>query len=400
MTSFCCRHCSSPLADPILDLGHQPPSNAYLTPEQINDVEYFLPLKLYICTNCWLVQLPLYAQAQDLFTDDYAYFSSTSITWCNHARIFVDETISRLNLDKNSRVVEIASNDGYLLQNFVRRNIPCVGIEPTLATAEAARYKGIPTMQEFFGSSLAQELDQADLVIANNVLAHVPDINDFIKGIATLLRPTGFASIEFPHLLRLIEEAQFDTIYHEHYSYLSLGIVLRIAASVGLQVCDVEELPTHGGSLRVWLCHYNFTPINANIQRILDQESEAGLKKLDSYSALQVKSEKAKYQLLKYLINSKEAGKKLLAYGAAAKGNTLLNYAGIKADLIPYVIDRAPSKQGKFLPGSHIPIVSEKILENFKPDNILVLPWNLIDEVKLQLPDYKLVTAMPHIKQW
>lgn len=400
MTSFCCRHCSSPLEEPILDLGHQPPSNAYLTLEQTYQAEYYLPLKVFVCTNCWLVQLPAYAQAHELFTDDYAYFSSTSISWCKHASDFANEVISRLNLSKESRVVEIASNDGYLLRNFVRQNIPCVGIEPTRATAEAAISQGVPTIQKFFGSSLAEDLEKADLIIANNVLAHVPDINDFIKGIGKLLRPHGYAVIEFPHLYHLIQDAQFDTIYHEHYSYLSLGIVSRIASNFGLQVCDVEELSTHGGSLRVWLCHTHFTSISNNVQRVLDKENKAGLTSLNAYKPLQKKAEVAKYQLIKYLINSKQSGKRLLAYGAAAKGNTLLNYSGIKSDLIPYVIDRASSKQGKYLPGSQIPIVSEEILETYKPDNILLLPWNLIDEVKSQLPGYELVTAIPNLKQW
>lgn len=346
-----CRHCRSPLEHTVIDLGHQPPSNAYLTAEQLLGPEITYPLQVYVCTSCWLVQLPAHAAAEELFTADYAYFSSTSSSWCGHAERFVGEAVERLGLGADSRVVELASNDGYLLQYVQQCGIPCLGIEPTRATAEAARAKGIETLERFFGLALAQELEPADLVVANNVLAHVPDINEFVAGIACLLKPQGRVSIEFPHLLRLLAGNQFDTIYHEHYSYLSLRVVQRIAAASGLEVVDVEQLLTHGGSLRVWLAHRGVAEPTAMVTAVLADEAAAGLESLTSYGEFQRRAEAAKHALLEFLLQAKRSGQRVLGYGAAAKGNTLLNYAGIRADLLPAVADRAPSKQGRYLPG-------------------------------------------------
>ena len=395
-----CRHCGSPLTEEVIDLGHQPPSNAYLTAEQLLGPEVTYPLKVFVCTHCWLVQLPAHAAAEELFTADYAYFSSTSSSWCAHAERFVDAAVKRLSLGPQSLVVELASNDGYLLQYVQQRGIPCLGIEPTHATAKAARAKGITTIERFFGVALAAELEPADLVVANNVLAHVPDINDFVAGIARLLKPTGRASIEFPHLLRLLAGNQFDTIYHEHYSYLSLRVVQRIAAAAGLEVVDVEELGTHGGSLRVWLSHQGAAEATEAVDTVFAGEGAAGLETLAAYAGFQQRAEAAKHGLMEFLLQAKRQGRRVLGYGAAAKGNTLLNYAGIKPDLLAAVADRAPSKQGRFLPGSHIPVITPEQLAARNPDALLVLPWNLIDELRQQLPDTELVTAIPELRHW
>lgn len=400
MSPHTCRHCGSPLQHPVIDLGHQPPSNAYLRPEQLALPENTYPLRVFVCTSCWLVQLPAHAAAEELFTPDYAYFSSTSSSWCAHAERSVAAAVERLGLGPQSMVVELASNDGYLLQYVQQRGIPCLGIEPTRATAKAARAKGITTIERFFGVALAEELEPADLVVANNVLAHVPDINDFVAGIARLLKPTGRASIEFPHLLRLLAGNQFDTIYHEHYSYLSLRTVARIAASVGLSVVDVEELPTHGGSLRVWLAHQGSAKPMASVATVLGAEAEAGLETLDAYAGFQQRAEDTKHALMEFLIQAKRQGRRVLGYGAAAKGNTLLNYAGIKADLLPAVADRAPSKQGKLLPGSHIPVIRPEHLAAESAETLLVLPWNLIEELRKQLQGTELVTVIPELHHW
>ena len=398
MTHYC-RHCGSVLSDQVRDLGHQPPSNAYLRPNDLSQPEFTYPLKVYICTSCWLMQLPAHVSSEDLFTSDYAYFSSTSTSWCAHAENFVARVIDKLSLDANSFVVELASNDGYLLKHFLRRQISCLGIEPTHATAQAARNIGVPTTERFFGQSLAQELTQADLVIANNVLAHVPDINDFVLGIATLLKPNGRVSIEFPHLLRLLEGNQFDTIYHEHYSYLSLRFLQRIASFAELEVVDVEELSTHGGSLRVWLAHIGSATPTEAVASILAEESLAGLETIGAYRGFQERAEASKFQLLEFLLEAKRDGRSVFGYGAAAKGNTLLNYAGIRSDLLPAVADRALSKQGKFLPGSHIPIISPEELANHRADTLLLLPWNLISELSKQLSGVELVTAIPYLSR-
>lgn len=395
-----CRHCAAQLQHTVIDLGHQPPSNAYLRPEQLALPEITYPLKVFLCTRCWLVQLPAHAAAEELFTADYAYFSSTSSSWCAHAEQFVAAATERLELGPESLVVELASNDGYLLQYVQQRGIPCLGIEPTHASAEAARAKGINTIEQFFGVTLAAELEPADLVVANNVLAHVPDINDFLAGIALLLKPNGRASIEFPHLLKLLAGNQFDTIYHEHYSYLSLRVVARIAAAAGLDVVDVQLLDTHGGSLRVWLAHKGVIEATAVVDEVLAAETTAGLETQIAYSSFQKNAESAKNELLEFLLQAKRQGKQVLGYGAAAKGNTLLNYAGVKPDLLAAVADLASSKQGKFLPGSHIPVISPKKLASQGVDALLVLPWNLIKEVKLELTSHRLVTAIPRIHYW
>ncbi len=380
----------------MIDLGHQPPSNAYLSAEQLLLPELTYPLKVYLCTSCWLVQLPEHAPAAELFTANYAYFSSTSSSWCAHAQRYVAAAVERLHLDAGSLVVELASNDGYLLQYVRQRQIPCLGIEPTTATAAAARARGIDTIERFFGVALARELleqgRRADLVVANNVLAHVPDINDFLAGIALLLKPGGQASIECPHLLRLLQGNQFDTIYHEHYSYLSLAVLRRIAVSVGLAVVDVECLATHGGSLRVWLARDDGAvqaPLAARerLEAVLAAEAAAGLEASSAYAGFQQRALAAKHALLRFLLDAQAGNDCILGYGAAAKGNTLLNYAGVRADLLPAVADRAASKIGRFLPGSHIPVISAEELAARQPTGLLVLPWNIAAEIKQQWSD-------------
>lgn len=343
------------------------------------------------------MQLPEYAAADQLFTPDYAYFSSTSSSMCSHAEKFVEKAISLLELNSDSYVVELASNDGYLLQHMISRDIPCLGIEPTHDTAEVARSKGIDTIEAFFGSSFSEKLEKADLIIANNVLAHVPDINDFIAGIANLLKPSGQVSIEFPHLLQLIKDNLFDTIYHEHYSYLSLGFVKRLSKSVGLDVVNVECISTHGGSLRVWLAHQDAHHIDFSVERLLAEENAFGLNNLKTYTNFQHRAQKSKFELLNFLLKANDNSQKVFGYGAAAKGNTLLNYAGVSSDLLMGVADKARSKQGKYLPGSHIPVVSPEQLELQSPDYILLFPWNLREEISRQLPCYSFVTAIPDL---
>lgn len=396
-----CRHCGSPLEHQVIDLGHQPPSNAYLTSEQLTKPEITYPLQLMLCTHCWLMQLPAHAPAEELFTADYAYFSSTSSSWCTHAKNFVREAISRLGLNTESRVIEIASNDGYLLQYVQELGIPCQGIEPTDATAEVAIAKGIKTLKDFFNLKLAKEMEPADLVVANNVLAHVPEINDFLAGIKNILKPRGMASIECPHLLKLLQYNQFDTIYHEHYSYLSLKVVERMASVAGLIVADVEELRTHGGSLRFWLARESsgFKPKPA-VKTMRIREQEAGLETIQAWNGFQARAEAAKNNLLRFLLMERVDARNVLGYGAAAKGNTFLNYAGIRRDLVAAVADRARSKQGKFLPGSHIPIISPSQLAEHNPETLLVLPWNIIEEVAEQWPKSRLITAIPDLKIW
>jgi SAM-dependent methyltransferase len=389
-----CRHCHAKLDQVFLDLGCSPPSNAYLTKEDLNRPEVYYPLRLFVCNCCWLVQTEDFARADELFRADYAYFSSTSLTWLEHAARYCESIISRLSLDKNSYVVEIASNDGYLLKNFVKAGIPCLGIEPTESTAKAAELLGIPVVQKFFGETLGKELAnsdrKADLILGNNVYAHVPDINDFTKGLAAALKPNGVVTLEFPHLMRMVEFRQFDTVYHEHYSYLSLQTVSRIFESSGLRIFDVEELSTHGGSLRVYGCltkaKYEQTD---SVGKILNEEVNRGMKTKAWYANFQKEAEFVKDGLLSFLLEQKKLGKKIAAYGAAAKGNTLINFAGIKKDLVPFVCDAAKSKQEKFLPGSRIPIREPKAIEDFKPDFILILPWNIGEEIKNQLSPAK-----------
>ncbi len=381
-----CRHCGKPLHQRVIDLGVAPPSNAYLTARDLQQPELFFPLAVFVCHHCWLVQTQDYARADELFREDYAYFSSTSASWLEHASRYTDGICGRLGLDRRSFVLEIASNDGYLLKNFVARGIPCLGIEPTDGTAAAAEKIGIPVRREFFsralGEALGREGSQADLIIGNNVYAHVPDINDFTAGLQAALKPGGTITLEFPHLLRLVSQCQFDTIYHEHFSYLSLYTVSRIFAAAGLRIFDVERLPTHGGSLRIYGGHAaDDRPPASAVAAILAEEAASGLQTQAGYTTLAAGAGRIKNALVSFLIGQKSAGKKVVAYGAAAKGNTLINYAGIKPDLLAYVCDEAASKQGKFLPGSRIPIVGPAELQKDRPDVVLILPWNIADEV-------------------
>lgn len=401
-----CRHCHTELILPLVDLGAAPPSNAYLTRQTLHAPEKHFPLRVLVCTECWLAQTEDYAGADELFSADYAYFSSFSTTWLKHAEKYVADMAQRFALDVNSHIVEVAANDGYLLQYAKARGIPCLGIEPTTSTADAARAKGIEIVEAFFGVKLARQLaaqgKQADLTAANNVLAHVPDINDFVAGFAVLLKPTGVATFEFPHLLRLVSENQFDTIYHEHYSYLSLTVVKRIFERNGLSVFDVEELSTHGGSLRVYAQRSDTgkREPSPNVAKLLGRETAAGMNSTAFYAGFQDKADQVKNDLLAFLIDAKRTGKTVAGYGAAAKGNTLLNYAGVRPDLLPYVVDRNPAKQDKFLPGCRIPIVAEMHLKQNRPDYVLVLPWNLRTEVVEQLAYIRewggqFVTAVP-----
>jgi hypothetical protein len=384
-----CRHCGMALAHTFLDLGFAPPSNAYLNRADLSQPEKYYPLKIKVCDHCWLVQTEDYAQADELFGPDYAYFSSTSISWLAHAKSYADEMTQRFRLCSKSLVIEVASNDGYLLKNFVAAGIPCLGVEPTASTATAAEKLGVPVLREFFGKALgkrlAAESKQADLIAGNNVYAHVPDINDFTLGLKAALKPSGTITLEFPHVMRLIERTQFDTVYHEHFSYLSLYTANRIFRAAGLRVWDVEELPTHGGSLRIYGCHQaDSRPTTHAVEVLLRREAEAGLQALSSYVSFQGRADKVKDDLLDFLIHQKRAGKKVAAYGAAAKGNTLLNYAGVKPDLLPFVCDGASAKQGKYMPGSHIPILPPQAIQQAQPDYVLILPWNIADEVMKQ----------------
>lgn len=403
-----CRHCGSDLDTPFIDLGSAPPSNAYLTAEQLRSPEKWYPLRVLVCTSCFLAQTEDYVGADELFSPDYAYFSSYSDSWLKHASDYVAAMVDRFGLGRESMVVEIAANDGYLLQYVKGRGIPCYGIEPAAHVAEAARAKGIEIVQEFFGSAasarLATDRGQADLIVANNVLAHVPDINDFVAGFAILLKPEGVATFEFPHLWNLVEQCQFDTIYHEHFSYLSLSVVDRIFSASGLEVFDVQELPTHGGSLRVFAqrADCRLRPKLPSVEAMLQREFKAGMTTREYYQGFQVRAERVKNDFLAFLIDAKRAGQKVPAYGAAAKGNTLLNYAGVRPDLLPYVADRSPAKQGKFLPGSRIPIVEEERVKQERPDWVVLLPWNLKEELVAQLHYIhewggRFVTAVPSL---
>lgn len=403
-----CRHCETPLEHGFLDLGFAPPSNAYLNAADLSKPEKYYPLRLKVCSSCWLVQTEDYAQADELFSSDYAYFSSTSSGWLAHAARYSQDMITRFKLGKQSHVVEIASNDGYLLKNFVAAGVPCLGIEPTASTAAAAEKLGIPVLQEFFGEALGKKLaasgQQADLIAGNNVYAHVPDINDFTRGLKALLKPKGCITLEFPHLMRLVEHTQFDTVYHEHFSYLSLFTVSRIFRAAGLRIWDVQELTTHGGSLRIFGCHQddarNDEPA---VAAMLATEAQRGLQDLTTYRDFQVAADKVKDGLLAFLIQAKRDGKSVAAYGAAAKGNTLLNYAGVKPDLLPFVCDAAVAKQNKFMPGSHIPILPPAQLQQQQPDYLVILPWNIAPEVQQQNAALAeqgthFVTAVPHLE--
>jgi SAM-dependent methyltransferase len=403
-----CRHCGHPVRQTFADLGTAPPSNAYLNPSDLNRPEVYFPLKTGVCEHCWLVQTEDYAEADALFTQDYAYFSSTSASWLEHAARYARMITDRLRLNRNSLVMELASNDGYLLKNFMTAGIPCLGIEPTGGTAAVAESLGIPVLREFFGQALGQRLHsegrQADLIAGNNVYAHVPDINDFTRGMKAALKPGGTITLEFPHLLRLIEYTQFDTIYHEHFSYLSLYTVSRIFAACGLRVTDVEELPTHGGSLRVYGCHAGDPRADgAAVAQVLQAERRAGLQTPAPYQAFQPRVDALKNDFVAFLIEQKKAGKRVAAYGAAAKGNTLLNYGGVKPDLLPLVCDAAAAKQGKYLPGSRIPIFPPGKLKDCRPDFVVIFPWNIAEEVMTQnayIREWggKFVTAVPTLE--
>jgi SAM-dependent methyltransferase len=391
--------------DVFLDLGSAPPSNAFLKAADLSAPEIHFPLRLFTCASCHLVQVDEVQKSDMLFSSEYAYFSSFSTTWLAHARAYVAMAIERLGLTHNSLVMEVASNDGYLLQYVKARDIPCVGVEPTASTAEAARGQGIESIERFFGQAFAQEFVASrravDLLIANNVLAHVPDINDFVAGLASVLATDGVLTVEFPHLLQLVGQRQFDTVYHEHFSYFSLHTVQRIFVAHGLRIWDVEELTTHGGSLRLWVCRNNAnhrqTPA---AMALLAKESAAGMTAMDYYRGFQPQADAIKNAFLGFLLDCKRANKHVVGYGAAAKGNTLLNYAGVKPDLLPFVVDASPHKQGLYLPGSHIPVVSEACILASKPDFVVVFPWNLRQEITEQLHyirewDGKFVTAVP-----
>ncbi len=404
-----CRHCAKPLIHTFLDLGFAPPSNAYLNADDLISPEKYYPLKVKVCNSCWLVQTEDYAAADELFNSEYAYFSSTSSSWLDHAAQYAKTMISKFSLSKNSYVIEIASNDGYLLKNFVDVNIPCLGIEPTASTAAAAASLGIPVLKEFFSEALGQCLakagKRADLIIGNNVYAHVPEINDFTLGIKAALKPEGIVTLEFPHLMQLVDKSQFDTIYHEHFSYLSLYTVCQIFQSVGLRVWHVEKLNTHGGSLRIFGCHDNSIRLTTlSVVKLLEEEEDRGLQRLSTYLDFQIQANKIKDNLLTFLIEQKRLGKRVMAYGAAAKGNTLINYAGIKKDLLALVFDAAQAKQNKFLPGSHIPILPPSAIRIEKPDFLIILPWNIADEIQKKYAfvnewNCKFIIAVPTLHQ-
>ena len=401
-----CRHCASALSLPFLDLGSAPPSNAYLSPAALNRPETWYPLRVLVCTQCWLVQTEDHAGREALFDDNYAYFSAFSSSWLAHSRQYVTDMTQRFGLGAHSCVVEVAANDGYLLQYVQADGIPCYGIEPTASTAAAARGRGIEIVERFFGVALAQQLAaqgrQADLTVANNVLAHVPDVNDFVAGFATLLKPGGVATFEFPHLLRMVQQCQFDTAYHEHYSYLSLTAVQTIFAANGLSVFDVQPLSTHGGSLRV-LAQRSDTgqqPVSPAVSAVLAEELAAGVSTAQFYGDFQRQALRIVRELLSFLTQQAELGVSVAAYGAAAKGNTLLNFAGVRPHLLPYVVDKNPAKQGQCMPGSRIPIVDEAHLRAHRPAYVLILPWNLREEVMAQLAYIRewggqFVTAVP-----
>ena len=408
-----CRHCATPLdpsADVFLDLGAAPPSNAFLREQDLGAAERHFPLKVLTCSSCRLVQVDEVERHEALFSDDYVYFSSYSSSWVAHAKRYVDAVVERLALGPHSMVLEVASNDGYLLQHVKARGIPCIGVEPTACTATAARAKDIETIGEFFGAAFGRRFRAArgrvDLVLGNNVLAHVPDINDFVAGFREVLAPGGSVTVEFPHLLQLVQQGQFDTVYHEHFSYLSLATVIRIFAAEGLTVWDVEALPTHGGSLRVWAQHRENTRApTMRVPEMLKHEELAGMGRPDFYRGLQARADGIKDALVGFLIEQKRAGRSVVGYGAAAKGNTLLNYAGVRPDLLPFVVDASPHKQGRYLPGSRIPVRDEAALRAARPDFVLVLPWNLRDEIAGQLAyvrDWgaRFVTAVPELQLW
>ncbi len=390
MKPAACRFCGAALSLSFADLGMSPPSNAYLEAGELNRMERFYPLHAWVCEKCFLVQLEEFETPEQIFSD-YAYFSSYSESWLAHARAYTQAMTARFGLNASSFVVEIASNDGYLLQNFVAQGVPVLGIEPAANVAAVAEKKGVPTLVKFFGTKTAGELAaagrKADLILGNNVLAHVPDLNDFVRGMALLLKPGGVVTMEFPHLLKLMQENQFDTIYHEHFSYLSFVVAERVFAAHGLTLFDVDEIPTHGGSLRIYARHaaHAALAVSGKVAKLRAREQAAGLESADTYCAFAEQVRATKRSLLKFLIGAKESGKRVAGYGAPAKGNTLLNYCGVRSDLIEYTVDRSPHKQGRFLPGVHIPIHSPERIMQDKPNYVLILPWNLKDEIVAQM---------------
>ena len=402
-----CRFCSTPLHDVFLDLGSAPPSNAFLTADTLNAPETWFPLKLFTCEKCHLVQVDEVQSHAALFASDYVYYSSFSRSWLAHAERYVGDAVAKLGLGQESLVIEIASNDGYLLQYVAARGIPCIGIEPTGGTASVARQKGIETLERFFGlefaNEFARERGMADLIVANNVLAHVPDINDFVAGLAFALAKEGTITVEFPHLMELVAHRQFDTVYHEHFSYFSLHTVQAIFAVHGLRLWDVEQLSTHGGSLRIWAAHEHSEHMQTPaVAALLETETLAGMGNSAYYQGFQSQADEVKNDCLEFLLEQHRAKRKVVGYGAAAKGNTLLNYAGVRPDLLPYVVDTSPYKRGRWLPGSKIPVVDESQLKQDRPDFVLILPWNLHEEIVLQL-DYirewggRFVLAIPQL---
>ena len=395
--SASCRFCGAQLTQSFCNLGMSPISNANIAPEHADRMEPFYPLHAYVCNQCWLVQLEEVEPPRAIFNDDYAYFSSYSESWLAHARDYVETITRRLSLGPDSQVVEIASNDGYLLQYFVEKKIPVLGIEPTANTAAAARQKNVPTLEKFFGVDTASQLQEdgmaADLLLGNNVLAHVPDLNDFVAGIKLLLGAGGVVTMEFPHLLQLILNNQFDTIYHEHYSYLSFTTVERVFAEHGLLLFDVEELPTHGGSLRIYGCHREdgSRSVAESVALLKHKEFDAGLTNAAIYDRFAEQVRETKRRLLEFMIEAKRQGKSIVGYGAPAKGNTLLNYCGLRDDFIDYTVDRSPRKQGSLLPGTRIPVLHPDRIAETRPDYILILPWNLKDE---------LITQLDYAREW
>jgi SAM-dependent methyltransferase len=391
-----CRFCSAPVHRTFVDLGMSPLCESYLRADQLNHVEPFYPLHVRVCGECFLVQLEAYVSAEHIFSD-YAYFSSYSDSWVEHARRYTEAMIDRFDLGPQSHVVELASNDGYLLQHFVARGVPVLGVEPAANVAAVAVSKGVPTLVKFFGADTARAMAiegrSADLILGNNVLAQVPDLNDFVAGMKILLKPAGVVTVEFPHLARLVEENQFDTIYHEHFSYFSFFTTVKIFAAHGLTVFDVEELPTHGGSLRVYARHEADAtkPVGDRVREMLAREKTAGVDRLESYASFDEQVKETKRKLLAFLIQEKRDGKTVVGYGAPGKGNTLLNYCGIRTDFLDYTVDRSPHKQGKFLPGTHIPIFHPDRIRETKPDFVLVLPWNIKTEIMQQ---------MAYIREW
>lgn len=403
-----CRFCNASLQDIFIDLGVSPLANSYLTQAQLGQMEPFYPLRAYVCNRCFLVQLEEFESPDHIFSS-YSYFSSYSDTWLRHARMYTEMIVKRFGLDGQSQIVEIASNDGYLLQYFIARGLPVLGIEPAVNVAKVAIEKGIPTLIDFFGENLARRLvtggTQADLVVGNNVLAHVPLVNDFVRGLKLLLKPRGLITLEFPHLLRLMSENQFDTIYHEHLSYFSFITVEKIFAAHGLVLFDVEELPTHGGSLRVYVCHAEDRSkgVDSRVMDLKAREEAAGFTRIDTYVSYAEQVKETKRKILAFLIEAKREGKSIVGYGAPAKGNTLLNYCGVRSDFIDYTVDRSPHKQGLFLPGTRIPIYHPDRIKETRPHYLLILPWNLRDEITEQMGNIRewggqFVIPIPEVK--